>query len=39
MFVGIASGWGFGTALPGARVAGNKVEFATVSLTTLVGIS
>jgi predicted metalloprotease with PDZ domain len=34
--VTLPAGWGFGTALPGARVAGDKVEFATVSLTTLV---
>ena len=34
--VTLPAGWGFGTALPGARVAGDKVEFANVSLTTLV---
>src|SRR5260370_17651298 len=34
--VTLPAGWGFGTALPGARGAGDKVEFATVSLTTLV---
>jgi predicted metalloprotease with PDZ domain len=34
--VTLPAGWGFGTALPGARVAGDKVEFAPVSLTTLV---
>jgi predicted metalloprotease with PDZ domain len=34
--VALPTGWGFGTALPGARVFGDKVEFATVSLTTLV---
>src|SRR5260370_2221763 len=34
--VTLPAGWGFGTALPGARGAGDKIEFATVSLTTLV---
>ena len=34
--VTLPAGWGFGTALPGARVDGHKVEFATVSLTRLV---
>jgi len=34
--VTLPAGWSFGTALPVARVAGDKVEFATVSLTTLV---
>jgi len=34
--VTLPPGWRFGTALPGARVAGDKVEFATVPLTTLV---
>lgn len=29
-------GWKFGTALPGAHVRGDEVEFASVSLTTLV---
>jgi predicted metalloprotease with PDZ domain len=34
--VTLPAGWSFGTALPGARVAGDRVEFASVSLTTLV---
>ena len=32
----LPAGWKFGTALPVARVAGDRVEFAPVSLTTLV---
>jgi predicted metalloprotease with PDZ domain len=32
----LPTGWKFGTALPGARVAGDQVEFAPVSLTTLI---
>jgi predicted metalloprotease with PDZ domain len=34
--VTLPAGWKFGTALPVARVEGDKVEFAVVSLTTLV---
>jgi predicted metalloprotease with PDZ domain len=32
----LPSGWKFGTALPGARLSGDEVEFAPVSLTTLI---
>jgi predicted metalloprotease with PDZ domain len=32
----LPAGWKFGTALPVARVAGDEVEFAPVSLTTLI---
>ncbi len=32
----LPAGWKFGTALPGARVSGDEVEFAPVSLTTLI---
>ena len=32
----LPSGWKFGTALPGARISGDEVEFAPVSLTTLI---
>jgi predicted metalloprotease with PDZ domain len=34
--VTLPPGWKFGTALPGARVTGDDVEFAPVSLTTLI---
>jgi predicted metalloprotease with PDZ domain len=32
----LPAGWKFGTALPGARSSGDEVEFAPVSLTTLI---
>ncbi|MGH9495398.1 MAG: M61 family metallopeptidase [Candidatus Sulfotelmatobacter sp.] len=32
----LPAGWKFGTALPGPRVSGDQVEFAPVSLTTLI---
>jgi predicted metalloprotease with PDZ domain len=32
----LPAGWKFGTALPGPRVRGDQVEFAPVSLTTLI---
>ncbi len=32
----LPAGWKFGTALPGAHVSGDEVEFAPVSLTTLI---
>jgi predicted metalloprotease with PDZ domain len=34
--VTLPRGWKFGTALPGARGSGDRVEFAPVSLTTLI---
>jgi predicted metalloprotease with PDZ domain len=32
----LPAGWKFGTALPGARISGDEVEFGPVSLTTLI---